>query len=335
MIMDTFLFGVGRSGTTITYRILQEIYSHLYGKRYDSIYEPFIWNTAHFNDLYENTLQNFGKINSLSIDGIYAHLNLKLFAGAEDEVNVRSHSFFERFRTAGKGARPRLTKLIRGNGRMGFFRALNPGAKFILIIRNPVDAVNSVKHKFSYFGDDFYPSDFPRFCNELGNALILNPESATWAQKQAEYSYQMSRAALEFAITDSNTLVLEYNSFCADPEASIAELCCFLDSPLLESARKRASMSAGPRTGSIALSNKEFIETEEYLKPYRVLCQRLNLVRPFDEYVVLGKYEGKCFANDLEPDYEGLTTNRLRNIIRQKENQITQLKQSLKYARKG
>ena len=65
--MDVFVFGIGCSGTTMIYSLMQSIFSQLYGDSYFSSYEPFIWDKDKFNGPYEKVSGLFGKTSSMSI----------------------------------------------------------------------------------------------------------------------------------------------------------------------------------------------------------------------------------------------------------------------------
>lgn len=324
--MDVFVFGVGRSGTTMMYRLVQQAYLQKFGSDFKSTYEPFIWNRELFNGLYENVLTNFGKTASLSIEGIYHHLSLPLFSGELPNKKVQDNDFLNHFAVGESPAKPHVAKFIRANGRMALFRRLNPSAKFILMLRNPVDVLNSVKHKFSFFGDDFYPSDYPRFCSELEDKLVRQPSEATWARRNAEYVYQMNLAAVEFAVSDKNTMIVEYDKYKAELPESAVRVCDFLELAFSETVSKAATTSKGPVTSSISLSQGEFDEALEYGKLYWQMCEKFRLYSPLTADGLTQRYEGRCTQPDMDKSYDGLTTNQLRRIILKQKKELEQLK---------
>ena len=334
--MDVFIFGVGRSGTTMLYSLCQSIYHHLYGDAYISSYEPYIWNPHLFNAPYDQTRKLFGKTSSISIEGIYTHLQTPMFVKEEPLPNTLNDVslndvFYDRFSEHSENTAPHLVKFIRANGRMNLFRRLNPKAKFILMIRNPVDLVNSVKHKFSFYGDDFYPSDFPRFCKELkeANLLTIDEERATWAEKQAEYCTQMNRAAIDFALSDTNTLIFEYDNFNFDKSASVERLCQFLKVPFEADFDEKVSSPTGPVTSSITLSEQEFISIVRFDASHDELCDRVGISRTKSSLDISHRYKGKCNNIDYDPSLDGLTTNPLRRMVRQKDHQLRELMHTL------
>ncbi len=323
--LDVFVFGVARSGTTLTYTLVQEILSTSFDGDLQSTYEPFIWNVRVFDDFYRDTRSLFQRTSSLSIDGIYSHLQMPMFIEKRRAAEDCGHAFFRRFSGERPGNGPHVAKLIRGNGRMAVFRGLNPDAKFVLVLRNPIDNVNSVKNKFSFYGDDFYPSDFERFCDELGDRLILNPDSAGWAEKQAEYSIQMNRAALEFASGDSRTLIFEYDHFVCNQRESVAKLCDHLGVEFRDAYVEHLESPVGAQTPRIALSELEYRSIEHYEDRYQELCDRYGIDRSSSSEDIHRKYRGNCRADCLDLQYEGVTTDRLRTVIREKDELIRSL----------
>ena len=322
--MNIFVFGVGSSGTTITYALVQKMLSKLFPDGFRSTYEPFIWDRRIFNCPYDDAKKHFGKTSSLSIEGIYQHMQLPLIVDSSASPKYLDNTFFRHFRWTYK---PHVAKFIRGNGRMEIFRILNPKAKFVLIIRNPVDVINSAKNKFSFYGDDFYPSDFPRFCMQLKRSgeLILDQNTASWAEKQAEYCYQMCRAALEFAVQDENTLVVEYEKLSTHGPEVVEQLCHHLGTKYEEEYAELLDKPFGPITSSITLSQEEFEDILPYSNHYRELLSKyLNLpLRSLDD--TLKNYRGKCVAQSKNISIEGVTTNRLRNEIRKRDQLIARL----------
>lgn len=324
MAMDVFIFGVGCSGTTMTYSLLQGIFSEIYEADYYSTYEPFIWDKKKFNIPYEQAADLFGKTASISVEGIYHHSMTPMFTGKVSRRFYKKNEFFRHFSASHGPHQPHLAKLIRGNGRMSIFRAINPKARFLLVLRNPVDNINCAKHKFSFFGEDFYPSDYPRFCQQVKkeSGLVLDEEESNWAQRQAEYCYQMNRAALEFAIQDKHTYIIEYDAFIRDMPAAVNGLCDFLDTPVLGEYTDKLQQPTGPVTASNALSQAEYESIMSYDRLYSDLCEQAGVVRGKDTAAIHAQYDGNCDAIDLDTRHEGLTTNRLRRVIRVQEKRL-------------
>ena len=328
MGMDVFIFGVGCSGTTMAYSLLQSIFARLYGGDYYSTYEPFIWDREKFNQPYDKTSSLFGRTSSMSVEGVYNHIKTALFVDSASGDDFLRKEFFRHFSSTQGPNQPHLAKLIRGNGRMSIFRALNPQAQFVLMLRNPVDNINCAKYKFSFYGDDFYPSDYPRFCKYLSkmNQLVLDTKNAKWAQRQAEYCYQMNRAAVDFAVSDGNTKILEYNSFIRDKSSSVAELLNCLEIPRRGDYASELERPTGPVTASNVLSQAEYESILYYDDLYTEMCVQARVKRGKSKKEIQKQYDGRCSAKDFDEGFGDSTTNRLRGKIRSQEKQIQQLK---------
>ncbi len=317
--MDVYIFGVGRSGTKLAYSLLQSIFDAQYGSNFRSTYEPFLWDWEIFNKPIAETQKLFGKTSALSVEGIYNHIKTPLFVRSTSKENYQGNEFFGRFTKQRDSAIPHLVKFIRANGRMPIFRALNPNARIILITRNPVDTINSVKDKFSLFGEDFHRSDYPRFCQQLSNegTLMIAEQDANWVQRQTEYCLQMNRAACEFAIGDPQTQVFEFDNFVQDKTSAVKKMCAFLDVPFSIDYVKELDSPIGILTKSLTLSQAEFESAFASDNLYTQLCKRVGLDRSKTGADIYRQYNGNCHAMDFDPEYQGWTTIRLRNCLRQ------------------
>lgn len=316
---DVFVVGVGRSGTTLVYRTLQQIFSGLHGEDYASTYEPLIWNHELFDRPYEDCAPLFGKTASLSAEGIYLHQKIPLFIEQPEPIETYLWSPVIRHISALHGpGKPHLAKFIRMSGRLPLLRKLNARAKIVIVVRNPLDLVNSVKFKFSYFGDDFYSSDFARFCREREGKLLLDPENNSWAQRQAEYAYQMSCASLAFAASDKQTLVIDYDQLNAGEFSLAAKLCKFLGLETTEDAVVRSRQKRGPTTQSVQLQPSEFEQIKPYLSAYTRIDPDVVISNERLQRQIAMKYAAPFSGVALDESLEGLTTNRLRAMLRRK-----------------
>ena len=335
--MDTFIFGIGCSGTTMIYSLLQSVFTRAYGENYYSTYEPFIWDREKFNRPYKKAGSLFGRTSSISVEGIYNHVKTPMFVDSATSDDQIGNEFFRHFTATHGPGQAHLAKLIRANGRMAVFRALNSQARFVLVVRNPVDNINCAKYKFSFYGEDFYPSDYPRFCEQLKkeNKLVLDQENAGWAQKQAEYCYQMNRTAVDFAVLDTNTKILEYDNFIQNRSSSVMELCEFLEVPYNDDYVNQLQWPVGPVTASNVLSQSEYDSILCYDKFYSEVCERAGVARGKSTTDIQHQYNGKCSSTNFDSEHEESATNRLRRVINAQKNQIRQLERQLKQNNQG
>ena len=105
---DMFVFGVGRSGTTMLYSLVQMIADWFDRERFRASYEAFLFNTYTFDDFYENVRGSVGETSSLLIGGIFHHLGLPMFIEKAHAHELTDHPFLRRFSL---NARSSLLKL--------------------------------------------------------------------------------------------------------------------------------------------------------------------------------------------------------------------------------
>ena len=174
--MEVLVSGVGRSGTTALYDFLTRYFEHQ-GITSRSFYEPFLWR---LNDREFKQPTKFGSTNAISVNGMATHCALPLFS-----VDTYAPKLFGEFLDKIKKD-PNIDiwfcKCIRASGRLRWFLESQPSLKIVCIFRNPVSVLNSVLERFSFFGDEFHPSDAKRFYDEL-KALSLIEEQAIPTQE--------------------------------------------------------------------------------------------------------------------------------------------------------
>lgn len=136
----------------------------------------------------------------------------------------------------------------------------------------------------------------------------------------------MTRAALDFASMDSLSLVLEFDQFVNTKSELVARLCDHLNVAFDEEFVEELTTPVGTKTRTIALSESEYLSIAHYEDHYQQLCDRFGLKRRLRAEDVHEKYRWKSKAEVHDTRYDGLTTNRLRGIVRQKDSQIKRLK---------
>ena len=228
MSLEIIISGVGRSGTTALYGIVQKLL-RVNGIDPTCGYEPYLWRSDVFEHLAIDDpgfADLFQITSSLSIEGMYAHARTPLFARTNPPEHV---AFIDQLFT---GRRPTLVKLIRGCGRLDAFLDVRPDLKVIQIVRNPMDVVNSALGLFSFFGEEYHPSDKPRFVREVherfGDTLAQHLCSeAEWSGLWWRY---MNQAALDTAAQSrSRVLTVSHEALRSAPAAAVQRIATFCD----------------------------------------------------------------------------------------------------------
>ncbi|WP_171133758.1 MULTISPECIES: sulfotransferase [unclassified Ruegeria] len=210
------IFGVGRSGTTALFHYLHKAYQSMQ-QDHQIRYEPFLWGVKQ-----DDLDTAFTTTDELSVPGMYAHTQTPLFLkGAEHEALDRFISDLTLDDT------PFLVKFIKANGRIDHFLKRWPNAKFVFIFREPCSVVNSVLPMFSFFGDEYHPSDTRRFPSQA----LLDPSvfhAASYAVKQLMYWRVMNEAAIESLDRyPDRILPVSQEALLLDPKATLSKVMDF------------------------------------------------------------------------------------------------------------
>ena len=292
--MKAYILGTGRSGTTLLYVLMQEIMSDNCRGEPHFYYEPFLRDIGLLDGRYDSVAAKMDLQESLSIEGMYQHLRLPLFV--VDPAPFLDNSYLRSLFDPADGRPDLLIKFIRANGRFLLLRAICPQAKALFIIRNPLDVVNSIRQRFSFFGREFHRDDFPRFSAE---AKRIYPEDfpptapETDVERELLFWYFMNRFALEsFAGTPAaeRPLLICYEEFGRDGERAIKELCLFLDVPYREKYLATARRKAGTVTRTFLLAESEQSLFREYLQKYLALLREYAIKSTVVVEDVLAKY---------------------------------------------
>lgn len=338
--MKVCILGVGRSGTTALYTLLQEILLHEQGNNIDFIYEPFLWDKMAFNGKYHEVRGNFQEMDSMSIEGIYHHCKLPLFI--TDPYLYKNNDYLERIFQKDNINHNILVKFIRANGRFLLLNEICPHCKFIFVIRNPIDVINSVIIRFSLYGAEFHKDDFKRFVKEVNSLygeVIKTGEIKAQVEKEALYWNYMNRFALEaFKRVKSKPLIICYEDYVSNRKFWVDRLCDFLQLPKKDIYYDFAERLGGSKTKTVNLSRKEFKSLEGYLDTYKELLKMGGIKDTINYSRLTAKYEK--FSITSQSRYElitGKTPNHMNDMIRglkrviaQKEEEIMELKQKLK-----
>jgi hypothetical protein len=286
--MKVCVLGTGRSGTTAIYYLLQNILEDSCERGVDFVYEPLLWDRETFDRRYDGITDEFQHGSSISQEGIACHLRLPLFVSdpgpyLEDEYLP---GLFEPT-TQGRAV---LLKFIRANGRIRLLRELAGECKFVFVVRNPLDVVNSIAKKFSFFGEEYHPDDYERFSLQaegLYDHPLLRQENELPVRRHLLFWWCMNRFLLESIPPDSpNTFVVSIERYTRSPASIIRELCEFLEVPCQEKYLETSRVKIGWVTPRIHLG--------------RAVCEA---ILPYvDEWTDFLEERGVAFPSSLKDD---------------------------------
>jgi hypothetical protein len=337
--MKVCILGVGRSGTTALYTFMQKIMIDLYEDNVDFIYEPFLWDKNRFNGIYCDVIEYFREMDSISIKGLYHHQMLPLLI-----TNPRGYSkneYLNGIFQKNKSHLNILVKFIRANGRFLLLNKICPGCKFIYVIRNPIDVINSVIIRFSFFGSEFHKDDFKRFVKEVNSLYgeVINARDIkSRVEKEVLYWFYMNRFALEvFKKVTSKPLIICYEDYIQNRNRWVDRICDFLG---IEQKKRYYGFSENPggsNTKTINLDKYESRLLEGYLEKYKELLEMAGTGCDIDYNRLITKYSDLPHKSSEIRPIPGKTPNYLNNrlkdmarIIQQKDKEIRTLKQKLK-----
>ena len=131
--MKIFIFGVGRSGTSLLTELVRELIYQSKKVKPLCIYEPFMWGEDIWEIDYLTENYKFEKMSSISYEGIYNHLKLPLFI-TDDQIS--NNEYLKKIFTRGEKNQNSIIKFVRANGRVNLINKIEPKAKHIFIIRS-------------------------------------------------------------------------------------------------------------------------------------------------------------------------------------------------------
>jgi glycosyltransferase involved in cell wall biosynthesis len=282
---------VGRSGTTIIHKLLLDIYADCYGNDFDCLYEPFVWDSARIGHYPRDAAREsqFGNRDALSEEGLYHHTKLPLFT-AESEPEQPGLAAYLKSDTQ----KPLLAKFIRANGRLNYLDRLYPDGRFIVTLRNPLDVVNSVVTKFSFFGAEFHKNDYPRFRQDVarlyGVELPAERELPN-AYKAALWCHFMNLAAMRHALGKPNYKIIVYEDFNANREAYTRLICDHIGAAHKPAYDNATASSVGRVTkGAPALSDAEVEAIKPLVEEYMAMIEQVPKLSVIDKERILQKY---------------------------------------------
>lgn len=341
--------GVGRSGTTAIYSLLQEVLEKTYPGDTDYVYEPFLWDRETFNDQYSRVKSKFRYVSAVSIEGMYHNRQIPLLLNENSAIPAASRDWLKGILTASSGKNHYLGKMVRANGRVSLIREIAPQMKIIFLIRNPVDVVNSATQSFSFYGPEFHPSDFHRFRENVRTnfqASVAN-QSEEGLKVETEYAYWFysNCSFLEYAKKHSeNILTISYEAFVEQRSTVIAGICEFLELDYQDEYTQRSVTAVGPvRQGSSILSAREYEFLFDRLGDYSDLLNLID-IKPIGKIEDLVKTQTSDSAPEIQSSPASEFSNGLsasielrsaKENIASQLNTISELRSSLKELRRA
>lgn len=319
--MKVVILGVGRSGTTAIYNLLQKIMENAENRPTEFIYEPFLWERQVFNMRVKDISDQFTFMESLSSAGIYHNQRLPLFVDKESSAQTENDYLKSLFKQE-KEDENLLIKFIRGNGRYRLMKRYGSDCRFIFVIRNPIDVINSVVTMFSFFGEDFHKSDFPRFIEEI-NLLYgckLNKEQIKErVERDTLYWYYMNRFALEsFQMSKNGPLLICYENYIQQPEKCIRRICAHIGCNFSDTFIKASKKNVGPSFAKANISKKEFALLKGYLPKYIELLNRFGIENNYDPETTATKYASSTLSARKPDTCYGKTPLFIKNYYNNK-----------------
>lgn len=336
--MKVCILGVGRSGTTALYSLIQEILIDQIKGNIDFVYEPFLWDKEAFNGKYRDVIDNFKYMNSVSIEGIYHHWKLPLFI--IDPKTYKKNQYLSDIFQKNKNSHSILIKFVRANGRFLLLKEICPDCKFIFIIRNPIDVINSAIVRFSFYGSEFHQDDFRRFVSEV-NALygdaIQEEKIGSQIEKEVLYWHYMNKFALDsYKKVENKPLIICHEDYISNRRLWLGRICDFLEIHRKESYYDLSQKKGGSSTNAINLTKSEFDLLTGYMPEYRELLENEGLGENLNDNEIMAKYKNLPPKNARIELMLGRTPNHmndrlreLERIIEQKNGEIKLLKQQL------
>ncbi len=317
------ILGVGHSGTSALYTLVQNIMEDQLDGEVKSLYEPFLRDQnlcgGDINDLAISG--NFKYIDSLSLEGMYCHSTLPMLIKKPKPYkdNPFLHKLYHTKKQKSllsflskkqKTKKHHLIKYIRANGRYRLLDTIDPDAKTIFIIRNPLDVGNLVKELFSFYGGEFHKDDQRRFIDEVNQNFGTNYKKETfenYLDEQLFYWYYMNRFALEsFSTAQKKPLIICYEMYVNDQENSLNRICQFAgvsyDEKYLSSAQKIVDLQTKQKT----ITASEYKVAEKYLTKYFELLDSHHIPYGFTKEEILKPYSIAKQDVTVQGEYYGL-----------------------------
>lgn len=261
--MAVLISGIGRSGTTTLYQILGKGFIGQF-KNARCVYEPDLWDIPQAESTATVKGQPFN-VGQVGLFNVQVHCKTPLFLTGR-------HMLFDAWLRRVYGTVPLsersapenvLVKVIRGSGRLEAALDYFQNLKVIIVTRNVVDTVNSGLGLFSFFGDEFHPSDKTRFVKEVNEHFGARLDS-TLFKDELQWSVLWWHYFTEASIRTKEkfperVMLLPYEIYMENQQEWMEKIFDFagIDREFID--RTLFEQSAGPRT-SVAYLNGRDVE---------------------------------------------------------------------------
>lgn len=330
--------GVGRSGTTAVYGLLQHILEASFPSDVDYVYEPFLWDRMAFNKQYKDLTDEFSYAASLSVEGMYHHRRLPILVTEGHVPDQTSKDWLVQTLRPLGGKRCYLGKMIRANGRIRLIREVAPDTKIIFFIRNPLDVLNSAAQLFSFFGSEFHESDLERFKAEVRKHFGRDMPDSTIGSSSIEaeywYWYFSNQFFLQYAQKNPQDLLsVAYEAYVENRETTVQRICEFVGVDFEPHFAIASREKLGPVQHShSALTQTEFAFLQQKVSEYGQMLSLVDIVpdAPVSSLIKTTQWSsGSNISRPTRP-YNGLHLSRL---LMQKEAELRDMTSQLSQLR--
>jgi glycosyltransferase involved in cell wall biosynthesis len=255
--MKILISGIGRSGTTTIFNVLGNALLASDSKA-ETVYEPYLWNIREAYKTASVKGQPFDN-NQLNVFGIYTHTHTPILL--DNPTGLHDLWLKQNFEGLNRSGCSRLVKVIRGAGRLEATIKRYPDIKIVLVSRNPVDTINSGLGLFTFFGDEFHPSDRKRFIREVNERWHTDYQFEnikTEMQWSALWWKYLTISSFETAMKyPKNIFVLPYEAYTKDKKSWMEKILNFVGIPTNFLNTDLLNLGAGPLTTVSRLENVE------------------------------------------------------------------------------
>ncbi|MHA7873708.1 MAG: sulfotransferase domain-containing protein, partial [Hyphococcus sp.] len=189
--------------------------------------------------------------------------------------------------------------------------------KAVVVLRNPVDCINSQLGAFSFFGDEFHPSDSARFKAELDICEEWRSES----EASANWWRHMNEAALKACERyPDRTFILPYEAIKTNPVGVSSALADFFGVECSSDVSSVFERPVGDITKKTFLRQDDLDRLYPLCKDYLVKMENLSSVSTNGSLIdffesILAKYEKIGPGSYTPPISRDLTGLRVRHHL--------------------